>query len=62
MGKETTVATTFNMSVALKERVQIYIATKNRTTKEKKEQKQKINLGVLLNKALTEYLDKVGNE
>lgn len=57
-GKTETVATTFNMSVKLKEKAQIYVATHNRAVKETG-RGDRINLGVLLNKILGEYLDKV---
>ena len=56
--KTDTVATTFSMSVVLKERAQIYIATYNRMVKEKNEGKR-LNLSILVNKVLSEYLDKV---
>jgi len=57
-GKTETVATTFNMSVKLKEKAQIYVATHNRTVKES-DKGERINLGIILNKVLEDYLNKV---
>ena len=59
MAKNNTVATTFNMLGKLKERAQMYVVTQNSISKEKRGTKPKINLGILLNLALQEYLDRV---
>lgn len=56
--KTDTVATTFNMSVKLKEKAQIYVATHNREIKEKGHG-DRINLGIIINKILEDYLNKV---
>lgn len=55
--KKAIVATTFNMSLILKEKAQIHIAKHNRLVKESKSG-DRINLGAILNKALKEYLEK----
>lgn len=56
--KDKNIATTFNMSVTLKEKAQIYIAKHNKEIRENGHG-SRINLGILLNKALKEYLDRV---
>lgn len=55
--KETypTEPTTFNMWIPLKEKAKIYIAANNRKVNEAKNG-EKVNLGVLINKALQYYL------
>jgi hypothetical protein len=55
-GKLKTIATTFNMSVKLKEKAQIYIASSNRAFKEKGIG-EKTNLGILINKLLEKFLE-----
>jgi len=58
-GKQKTIATTFNMSVKLKEKAQIYIASTNRAFKEKG-LGDKTNLGILINKLLEQFLEEQG--
>lgn len=52
--KPKTIATTFNMSVELKEKAQIYIASNNRTIEERGKG-DKLNLGILINKVLEQF-------
>lgn len=51
--------TTFNMWVHLKEKGKMYVAHHNRQVNEKNSKDPKINLGILLNKALDYYLDDI---
>ena len=53
-----TIATAFNMSVVLKEKVQIHIATHNRQVKETSSG-DKVNLGKILNTGLELYFKKL---
>lgn len=50
--------TTFSMDLKIKEKAKVYVAANNRHVKEIGEG-EKVNLGLLLNKALEIYLSKI---
>jgi len=54
-----TVSTTFNMRTDLRSKAKVYIAMMNQKIEEKELDAEKVNMGILLNKAVEQYLNEI---